>query len=77
MITINETQLIDLLRNTDKFVSNVGLTYTKAPEMNKYLDFKENGKANPNPYFDSVTATYVMSNLQTGFEYEADRKSVV
>lgn len=69
MITINETQLIDLLRSTDKFVSNVGLTYTKAPEMNKYLDFKENGKANPNPYLDGIEATYRVSNIQTGFDY--------
>lgn len=67
---MTETELINYLKGINYFVSNLGLTYKKVIEMNKYLDFKQNGKANPNPYFDAVTATYVLSNCQTGFEYD-------
>ncbi|MFZ9956956.1 MAG: hypothetical protein ACO3E1_12670 [Flavobacteriales bacterium] len=69
MLTLHETELQNLLRNVDKFVHNVGLTYTKPIEMNKYLDFKTNGKANPNEYYDKVLGTFRIANIQTGFEY--------
>ena len=70
-IFMTETELVNYLGTIDKFVPNLGLTYSKVLDMNKYLDFKANGKANPNPYYEGVVATYVMSNLQTGFEYDA------
>jgi len=69
MITINENELIELLRGIDTFVPNVGLTYSKVADMNKYLDFKVSGKANPNPYYDMIEGTFRMSNIQTGFDY--------
>ena len=76
MITINTNELIEVLRNKNTFVPNVGLTYTKVLDMNKYLDFRENGKANPNPYYDQLEATYKVSNIQSGFDYyeQLDRK---
>jgi hypothetical protein len=64
-------ELIAYLANIDYFVSNLGLTYSKGIEMNKYLDFRENGKANPNPYYDAIEGTFRLSNLQTGFEYDS------
>ena len=70
MITINENELIELLRGIDTFVPNVGLTYSKVADMNKYLDFKVSGKANPNPYYDMIEGTFRMSNIQTGFDYD-------
>lgn len=69
MITINEQQLINVLGGIDNFVHNVGLTYTKVLEMNKYLDFRASGKANPNPYYEQLEATIRASNIQSGFDY--------
>lgn len=76
MITINEQQFVEVLSNVDTFIHNVGLTYTKVLDMNKYLDFRTNGKANPNPYYEQLEATYRVSNIQSGFDYyeQLDRK---
>jgi hypothetical protein len=69
MTTINEQQLINVLGGIDNFVHNVGLTYTKVLDMNKYLDFRASGKANPNPYYEQLEATIKASNIQSGFDY--------
>ena len=69
MITINENELIEVLRSIDTFVPNAGMTYTKVLEMNKYLDFRTNGKANPNPYYEQLEGTFRISNIQSGFDY--------
>ena len=70
-IFMTENELINYLGTIDKFVPNLGLTYSKVLDMNKYLDFKENGKANPNPYYGGLLeVTCKVSNLQSGFIYD-------
>jgi hypothetical protein len=68
-MNIYKHELKEVLSGIDTFVSNVGLTTLKKVKMNKYLDFKQNGKANPNPYFDKVLIEQRLSNIQTGFDY--------
>ena len=70
MIT-NTNGIKSVLEGVNSFVPNVGLTYTKPLEMNKYLDFRTNGKANPNPYYGGLLeVTCKVSNLQSGFIYD-------
>ena len=69
MITINENEFIEVLRSIDTFVPNAGMTYTKVLDMNKYLDFRTNGKANPNPYYEQLEGTFRVANIQSGFDY--------
>jgi hypothetical protein len=75
-MNINKHELKDILSGIDIFVPNVGLTTLKKVEMNKYLDFKQSGKQNPNPYYDQVLIEQRVSNIQTGFDYDSqlDRK---
>lgn len=75
-IQMHENELINYLSNCNEFINNVGLTYTKVLDMNKYLDFRTSGKANPNPYYEQLEATYRIANIQTGFDYyeQLDRK---
>ena len=67
---INKHELKEVLSGIDTFVNNVGLTTLKKVKMNKYLDFKTNGKSNPNPYYDRVLIEQKLSNIQTGFDYD-------
>ncbi len=69
-MNITKTELKDILSGIDIFVPNVGLTTLKKVKMNKYLDFKQSGKQNPNPYYDQVLVEQKLSNIQTGFDYE-------
>jgi len=69
-MNITKTELKDILSGIDIFVPNVGLTTLKKVKMNKYLDFKQSGKQNPNPYYDRVMIEQKLSNIQTGFDYE-------
>lgn len=75
-MNIHKHELKDILSGIDIFVPNVGLTTLKKVKMNKYLDFKQSGKSNPNPYYDRVLIEQRVSNLQTGFDYleQLDRK---
>lgn len=68
-IVVNENELTEILRGINHFVTNAGLTYSKILDMNKYLDFRTSGKANPNPYYEQLEATYRISNIQSGFDY--------
>ena len=68
-MNITKTELKDILSGIDIFVPNVGLTTLKKVKMNKYLDFKQSGKQNPNPFYDQVLIEQRLSNLQTGFDY--------
>lgn len=68
-MNIYKTELKDILSGIDIFVPNVGLTTLKKVKMNKYLDFKVNGKQNPNPYYEQVSIEQRLSNIQTGFDY--------
>ena len=68
-MNILKTELKDILSGIDIFVPNVGLTTLKKVKMNKYLDFKQSGKQNPNPYYDKVLIEQKLSNIQTGFDY--------
>ena len=68
-MNIIKTELKDILSGIDIFVPNVGLTTLKKVKMNKYLDFKQSGKQNPNPYYDKVLVEQRLSNIQTGFDY--------
>lgn len=68
-ITINENEFVEVLRGINHFVPNAGMTYSRILDMNKYLDFRTNGKANPNPYYDQLEATFRVSNIQSGFDY--------
>jgi hypothetical protein len=68
-MNINKQELKEVLSGIDTFVNNVGLTTLKKVKMNKYLDFKQNGKSNPNPYYDLVSIEQRLSNIQTGFDY--------
>ena len=69
-MNINKHELKEVLSGIDTFVNNVGLTTSKKVKMNKYLDFKTNGKSNPNPYYDKVLIEQKLSNIQTGFDYD-------
>lgn len=69
-MNITKIELKDILSGIDIFVPNVGLTTLKKVKMNKYLDFKQSGKSNPNPYYDLVSIEQKLSNIQTGFDYE-------
>jgi hypothetical protein len=73
---ITKHEFKDILSGIDIFVPNVGLTTLKKVKMNKYLDFKQSGKQNPNPYYDKVLIEQKLSNIQTGFDYDEqlDRK---
>jgi hypothetical protein len=75
-MNITKNELKEVLSGIDTFVPNVGLTSLKKVKMNKYLDFKVNGKQNPNPYYDQILVEQRISNLQSGFDYEGqlDRK---
>ena len=75
-MNITKQELKEVLSGIDTFVPNVGLTTLKKVKMNKYLDFKTNGKQNPNPYYDLVLVEQRLSNIQTGFDYDSqlDRK---
>ena len=68
-MNITITELKDILSGIEFFVPNVGLTTLKKVKMNKYLDFKQSGKQNPNPFYDQVLIEQRLSNLQTGFDY--------
>ena len=68
-MNINKHELKDILSGINVFVPNVGLTTLKKVEMNKYLDFRQSGKSNPNPYYDQVLIEQRLSNLQSGFDY--------
>ena len=70
-MNITITELKDILSGIEFFVPNVGLKTLKKVKMNKYLDFKTSGKQNPNPYYDKVLVEQKVSNIQTGFDYEA------
>jgi hypothetical protein len=70
-MNIIKTELKDILSGIDIFVPNVGLTTLKKVKMNKYLDFKQSGKQNPNPYYDRVLIEQKLSNIQTGFDYDS------
>ena len=70
-MNIYKTELKDILSGIDIFVPNVGLTTLKKVKMNKYLDFKQSGKQNPNPYYDRVMIEQKLSNIQTGFDYDS------
>ena len=70
-MNITKTELKDILSGIDIFVPNVGLTTLKKVKMNKYLDFKKNGKQNPNIYYDKVLVEQKLSNIQTGFDYDS------
>ena len=67
--TITRTELVNLLRGveTPQFVSMVTLTDV---DMNKYKDFKKEGKTNPNPYFGQVKNLSRKYKIITGFDYE-------
>jgi hypothetical protein len=69
-MNITKTELKDILSGIDIFVPNVGLTTLKKVKMNKYLDFKQSGKSNPNPFYDQVLIEQKLSNIQTGFDYD-------
>jgi hypothetical protein len=69
-MNINKHELKEVLSGIDTFVNNVGLTTLKKVKMNKYLDFKQSGKQNPNPYYDRVLIEQKLSNIQTGFDYD-------
>ena len=75
-MNIYKHELKDILSGIDIFVPNVGLTTLKKVKMNKYLDFKQSGKSNPNPYYDKVLIEQKLANIQTGFDYDEqlDRK---
>ena len=75
-MNITKNELKEVLSGIDTFVPNVGLTSLKKVKMNKYLDFKVNGKQNPNPYYDQILVEQRISNLQSGFDYDSqlDRK---
>jgi hypothetical protein len=70
-MNITKIELKDILSGIDIFVPNVGLTTLKKVKMNKYLDFKQSGKSNPNPYYDQVLVEQRLSNIQTGFDYDS------
>ena len=70
-MNIQKTELKDILSGIDIFVPNVGLTTLKKVKMNKYLDFKQSGKQNPNPFYDQVLVEQKLSNIQTGFDYDS------
>ena len=70
-MNIQKTELKDILSGIDIFVPNVGLTTLKKVKMNKYLDFKQSGKQNPNPFYDQVLVEQKLSNIQTGFDYNS------
>ena len=69
VMNITKHELKDILSGIEVFVPNVGLTTLKKVKMNKYLDFKQSGKQNPNPFYDQVLIEQRLSNLQTGFDY--------
>jgi hypothetical protein len=70
-MNINKHELKEVLSGIDTFVSNVGLTTRKLVDMNKYLDFRTSGKANPNPYHEQgILIEQRISNIQTGFDYD-------
>jgi len=75
-MNVTKNELREVLSGIDTFVPNVGLTTLKKVKMNKYLDFKVNGKQNPNPYYDQTLIEQRLSNIQTGFDYveQLDRK---
>lgn len=75
-MNVTKNEFKEVLSGIDTFVPNVGLTTLKKVKMNKYLDFKVNGKQNPNPYYDQTLIEQRLSNIQTGFDYfeQLDRK---
>ena len=70
-MNITITELKDILSGIDIFVPNVGLTTLKKVKMNKYLDFKENGKSNPNPYRQKLIARSLEAIAQETAEAKA------
>ena len=69
-MNIHKHELKDILSGIDIFVPNVGLTTLKKVDMNTYLDFRQSGKSNPNPYYDQILIEQRLSNLQSGFDYD-------
>lgn len=67
--TITRKELVELLRdiNTPQFVSMITMTDV---DMNKYKDFKVEGKTNPNPYFGQIKNLSRKYKIITGFDYE-------